>query len=348
MDVFDYADELEYGELHLKADPETGLRAIVAIHDLRRGPAIGGCRFLEYDTSDDAIRDAMRLGRGMTYKAAIADLPHGGAKSVLIRPPEMTDQQRYEMFRSFGSYVDSLGGDYITAEDSGTNVADMNTIGEETEHVLGRETEEGGSGDPSPATATGVRRGIEAAVRYKYGRGSLDGLTVAIQGVGHVGYPLAEQLDERGVDLVVTDVDDHAVERCVSEFGARAVGTDEIFDVDCDIFAPCALGAVLNDETIPRLGCDIVAGSANNQLADQRHDVQLRERDILYAPDYLINSGGLIYVAAYYADSAVDSVDEKIEGIYETMLQIFDRADTDDEPTGLVTDRIAEERLAAS
>jgi len=345
MDLFEYADALDYGELHLKDDPETGLRAIVAIHSLELGPAIGGCRLNSYETTDDALQDVMRLGRGMTYKAAIVGLPHGGAKSVVIRPAEMTDTQRRRMFEEFGKFVDSLGGDYITAEDVGTTVEDMNIIHDQTGHVLGRGSGEGGAGDPSPYTAVGVRRGIEAAAKYRYDRETLQGLTVAIQGVGHVGYHLAEELDERGVDLIVTDIDEKAMERCVAEFGAESVAPEKIFDADCDIFAPCALGAVLNDETIPRLSCDIVAGSANNQLEAARHDGMLRDHGILYAPAYLINAGGLIYVAAFYDNNDIDEASDKIDAIYDQLLEVFQRADADEMPTQHVTDRIVEERL---
>jgi leucine dehydrogenase len=345
MDLFDYADELDYGELHFKVNPETGLHAIVAIHDLTLGPAIGGCRFIEYDTTDDAIRDAMRLGRGMTYKAAITNLPHGGAKSVLVRPDNLDPEQRVDIIDEFGEFVDSLDGDYITAEDSGTSVEDMNRIGEKTDYVLGRGPDKGGSGDPSPHTATGVRRGLEAAVKFDLGRDDLDGLTVAIQGVGAVGYHLAKQLHERGVNLVVTDINQRPIDRCVDEFGAEAVGTDEIYGVDCDIFAPCALGAILNDETIPQLSCDIVAGSANNQLAESRHDAQLMERGITYAPDYLVNAAGLIYVASFYSGEGSEAAAERIDGIYDTMLEILERAESEGKPTGHVTNQIAEERI---
>lgn len=346
MDIFEYADELQYGSLHLKIVPELDLRAVVAVHSLELGPAIGGCRFTSYETSDDAIRDAMRLGRGMTYKAAITGLPHGGAKTVMMRPDrELTPEHRRRMFEEFGRFVESLDGDYVTAEDVGTTVDDMEAIHEHTDHVLGRDSESGGAGDPSPYTAIGVRRGIQAAVYHTYGREALDGLTVAIQGVGSVGYHLAEELDERGVDLIVTDVDEQAVARCVESFGAEAVDPEAIFDVDCDILAPCALGAVLNDETIPRLKCDIVAGSANNQLEQSHHDEMLRERGILYAPDYAINAGGLIYVAKFYPGNDIEEASEKIDGIYGQMLEIFDRADANDVPTSEVTDRIVEERL---
>ncbi|MFP4598364.1 MAG: Leu/Phe/Val dehydrogenase [Persicimonas sp.] len=345
MDLFEYATELEYGELHLKSNPRTGLRAIVALHNLQMGPAIGGCRFIEYDSTDDALQDVMRLARGMTYKAAITNLPHGGGKSVLIRPPNMSDQQRREIFEEFGEFIDSLGGQYITAEDSGTTVEDMNVIHEQTDHVLGYAADAGGSGDPSPVTARGVRHGVEAAVKYQYDRNDLEGLRVAVQGVGNVGYYLASELHELGAELIVTDIDQDALERCADETGATVVEPDEIFGVDCDIFAPCALGAVINDDTLSQLTCDIVAGAANNQLAEDRHGEILRDRGILYAPDYVINAGGLIHVAADYAGQDGDWARTETEGIFDTLIEIFERADADNLPTGVVADRIVEEKL---
>lgn len=346
VDLFEYAENLRYGELHLKVDPEIELRAIVAVHNLQRGPAIGGCRFIEYPSSDDALRDAMRLARGMTYKAAITRLDHGGGKAVIVRPPGLDPDQRREVFETFGRFVDTLGGDYVTCEDSGTTVGDMNVIHEHTDHVLGYAAEEGGSGDPSPVTAFGVRRGIEAAVDHRYGRTDLSGLHVAIQGVGSVGYHLADELHERGAELTVTDVDDEAVERCEREFGAESTEPDAIFDVDCDVFAPCALGAVLDDDTIPRLDCDIVAGAANNQLADpDRHAGALRDRDILYAPDYAINAGGLINVAQEYAGYDRDAAMEKADRIHQTIAEILERSDDEDRSPHVVANRIVEEML---
>lgn len=346
MDLFDYADELQYGELHLEADPTLGLRSIVAIHNLNLGPAIGGCRFIEYDTSEEALRDAMRLGRGMTYKAALAGLDHGGGKAVIMRPKNLDEDQRRRIFEEFGGFVDSLAGDYVTCEDSGTTVGDMNVVKDQTEHVLGYGKDEGGSGDPSPVTAYGVRRGIEAAAQFKFGDDNLDGVHVAIQGVGSVGYYLARELDELGANLTVTDVDDSAISRCVEEFGAEAVQPDAIFEVDCDIFAPCALGAVINDKTIPRLKCDVVAGAANNQLKNEdRHDVALKERGILYAPDYAINAGGLINVAEEFTGYDRESAMSKTKEIYGTMHEIYERAEAEDDTTANVADRIAEERV---
>ncbi len=346
VDLFEYADELRYGEMHLDVDPDLGYHAIVAIHNTQRGPAIGGCRFIEYESTDDALRDAMRLARGMTYKSAITGLDHGGGKAVIVRPPELTASQRESIFERFGAFIDGFDGRYVTCEDSGTLVSDMNLVHGETDHVLGYDTAQGGSGDPSPVTAFGVRRGLEAAVHHRYSRNTLEGLHVAIQGVGSVGYYLADELDERGADLTVADVDQSAVNMCVEQFDANVVEPDAIYDVDCDIFAPCALGAVLNDETIPRLRCDIVAGAANNQLADEhRHARQLDERGILYAPDYAINAGGLINVAEEYRGYDRDRALDQAGDIYETMHQIFERSEIENRPTAEIADRIVEEML---
>jgi len=345
VDLFNYADHLQYGELHLKADANVGLRAIVAIHNLKFGPAIGGCRFIEYDSSQDALRDAMRLARGMSYKAAISGLPHGGGKAVIMRPQGLDEEQREALFAEYGKFIDTLGGRYITCEDSGTRVSDMNIVKDQTDHVLGYDPESGSSGDPSPLTAFGVRRGIEAAAHFKYGRDDLEGLKIAIQGVGHVGYYLARELDELGAELTVTDINEEAVIRCRDEFGADAVKPDEIYGVECDIFAPCALGAILNDTTIPQLRCDIVAGASNNQLLEDRHGAFLKEREILYAPDYAINAGGLINVAVEYEGYDADKVRQKVSGIYDTMMGIFERGEADDLPMDVVADRIVEEKL---
>lgn len=345
MDLFDFADDLHFGEIHLKNDPDTGLRAIVGLHSLALGPAIGGCRFYDYPDSDAALKDVLRLSRGMSYKAAISRLPHGGGKSVIIKPKGLDDDRRRELFASFGQFVDSLGGDYLTAEDVGTTVDDMNVVRRQTENVLGYDPGAGGSGDPSPFTALGVRRGIEAAAKFQWDRDDMEGVHVAIQGVGSVGYYLAKELHKLGAELTVTDIDEQAVQACVDEFGAQSVDTDAIYDVDCDIFAPCALGAVVNDETISRFQCEIIAGSANNQLAEPRHGVALRKQNILYAPDYAINAGGLINVAQEYRGYDEQSARRKTAAIYDTMLEIFERADAEGVSTHRVTNRIAEERI---
>ncbi len=347
MDLFEVASDLHFGEVHLKHDPDTGLRAIIAVHDLTLGPAIGGCRLHEYPDSNAAILDALRLARGMTYKAAISKLPHGGGKSVIMRPPGLEEQgpRRRKLFNSFGSFIDHLDGNYITAEDVGTCVADMNAIRENTDQVLGYDPDSGGSGDPSPYTAFGVRRGIEAAAYVRWGREDLEGLHIAIQGVGSVGYHLAEELDELGATLTVTDVNEEAVERCVDEFGAHSVAPDAIYDVECDIFAPCALGAIINDDTVPRLNCEVVAGSTNNQLAEARHGVALRERDILYAPDYAINAGGLINVAQEHRGYDAQLARKKAARIYDTIVEVLERAKRENLPSNLVANRIVEEKL---
>ncbi len=345
MDLFEFADDLQFGNIHIKNDPKTGLQAIVAIHNLKLGPAIGGCRFIEYPDSNAAIRDALRLARGMTYKAAISDLPHGGGKAVIIRPPQFAEEDRDSLFESYGQFVDSLAGRYITCEDSGTSVNDMNTVRQNTEHVLGFNPDDGSSGDPSPYTAFGVRRGIEAAAKFRWQRDDLQGLHVAIQGLGSVGYFLAKELHELGVRLTVTDIDPSAVNRCVQEFDAHFVEPDAISDVTCDIFAPCALGGAINDDTLPRLRCEVVAGAANNQLYEARHGALLKERGILYAPDYAINAGGLINVAQEFRGYDADAARRTTSAIFETMLQIFKRADQEGVPTHLVADRIVEERI---
>ena len=344
MGVFESMAQYDYGALHLRRDAATGLQAIVAIHDNRLGPALGGCRFIHYETEEDGIVDALRLARGMTYKAAIAGLNHGGGKSVIIRPRKSFD--RAALFRAFGRFLGELGGLYITAEDSGTSVEDMEIIRSATKYVTGVKPENGGSGDPSPFTALGVRRGIEACVKFAYGRESLDGLSVAVQGIGHVGYRLCEELHALGAKLIVADVDPLKAERAQREFGATVVALDEISSVECDIYAPCALGSALNDHTVPRLRCRIVAGAANNQLAEPKHGADLMHRGILYAPDYAINGGGLINVAQEVAGYDAKVSKEKTMRIYDTILEIAERAKADMAPTSLIADRMAEERLA--
>lgn len=348
MDLFDVAKDLHFGEVHIKHDPATGLQAIVAIHDLKLGPAIGGCRLFEYPDSDAAVHDALRLARGMSYKAAISNLPHGGGKAVIIKPANFDELDRRALFKAFGRFVDSLGGSYITCEDVGTRVEDMDAVRSETEQVLGFDPEQGSSGDPSPFTAFGVRRGIEAAAKFRWDRDDLQDLHVAIQGLGSVGYYLAQELHELGAQLTVTDIDDAAIQRCVDEFDAEAVGPDEIFAVDCDVFAPCALGSPINDKTLPTLQCAVIAGAANNQLAEKRHGVELREREIVYVPDYAINAGGLINVAQEFRGYDEQTARRKTAAIYETIIEILERSARESLPTNLVANRVVEERLYGS
>ncbi len=344
MDLFGKLRAYDYGEVHFKLDKATGLRAIVAIHDTRLGPALGGCRFIPYDSDEAALVDALRLARGMTYKAALAGLAHGGGKSVIMRPSSHFD--RVALFRAFGKFLEDMRGHYITAEDSGTGLEDMEVIRTVTKNVTGVDPSHGGSGDPSPFTALGVRRGIEAAVKFKLGKDTLAGMTVAVQGVGHVGYCLCKELHAAGAKLIVADVDGLKAERCAREFAAKTVPIDQIAYVECDVFAPCALGAGLNDQTIPNLRTPIVAGAANNQLAEVRHGDDLHARGILYAPDYAINAGGLVNVAQEVKGYDAKISREKTLQIYDTMMEIFDRSKKLGAPTHKVADMLVEEKLA--
>src|SRR6185503_13276843 len=345
MDVFGKLSAYDFGEVHFKLDKATQLRAIVAIHDSRLGPALGGCRFIEYDTDEAAYVDALRLARGMTYKAALAGLAHGGGKSVIIRPKQRFD--RVALFRAFGRFIEDLRGHYITAEDSGTGLEDMEIIRTQTKHVTGIDPSHGGSGDPSPFTALGVRRGIEACVKHKLGKDSLKDVHVAVQGVGHVGYHLCKELHAAGAKLTVADIDKLKSERAKREFGADVVEIGKIAEVECDVFAPCALGAGINDDTVPHLKARIVAGAANNQLAEPRHGDDLHARGILYAPDYAINAGGLVNVAQEAKGYDAKAARDKTLKIYDTIWEICDRSKKLVAPTYKVADLMAEERLAA-
>jgi leucine dehydrogenase len=344
MDLFGHLKAYDYGEVHFKHDKASGLKAIVAIHDSRLGPALGGCRFLPYDTDEAAVIDALRLARGMTYKAAITGLAHGGGKSVLIRPKAHFD--RVAMFRAFGKFIDDLGGHYITAEDSGTGLEDMDVIRTVTKHVTGVSPGAGGSGDPSPFTALGVRRGIEACVKFKLKKDSLEGVHVAVQGVGHVGYYLCKELHAMGAAISVADVDPLKSERAQREFGAKIVPLEDVFSIECDVIAPCALGSAMNDVSIPKIKAKIVAGAANNQLAEPRHGDDLHARGILYAPDYAINAGGLVNVAQEVLGYDAGKSREKTMHIYNTIFEIADRSAKTGTPTYRIADTIVEEKLA--
>src|SRR5438105_6309011 len=288
MPLFETIAGMGHEQLVLCQDAASGYRGIIAIHSTVLGPALGGTRFWSYASDDEAIVDALRLARGMTYKNAVAGLNLGGGKSVIIGDNKTTSREL--LFRAHGRFVDSLGGRYVTAEDVGTSTGDMDFVHMETDYVAGLA---GASGDPSPVTAHGVFRAIQASARYTWGSDALDGRTVAIQGCGNVGHNLALELVRAGAKLVVTDIDPERVNRVAHETGARAVATDDIYSQAADIFAPCALGAVINDQTIPRLKVQIVAGAANNQLLADRHGDELEARGILYAPDYVANAGGV-------------------------------------------------------
>ena len=335
--------------LHFAQDPRSGLKAIIAVHSTVLGPGLGNIRMWPYKSMEEAIVDALRLAQGMTYKAAAAGLNLGGGKAVIVGDPKTAKSEA--LFRAFGRYVDSLGGLYITAEDVGTDMEDMEIILTETRWVTGVSPAHGGSGDPSSVTAYGVVQGMKAAARWEFGDGAdtvLDGKSVAIQGLGSVGLFLAKYLRDEGVKLFGCDIDPKATAQAESEYGVEIVPPDDIYDVDCDIFAPCALGAVLNDATIPRLKCKIIAGAANNQLQDgERHGRELNDRAILYAPDFVINAGGLINVyneltGAYNQERAL----RMTRGIYLNLMRVFQIAKTEGVPTAVAGDRVAEERIA--
>jgi len=340
MEIFELMAEHDHEQVVFGSEPAAGFRGIIAIHNTRLGPALGGTRFWNYNSDAEAIRDVLRLSRGMTYKAAAAGLNLGGGKSVIIGDPKM--QRREMIMRAHGRFVETLKGRYITAEDVGTSVEDMDYVHMETEYVTGLA---GRSGDPSPVTAYGAYRGIKAAAKAKFGNDSLDGLTVAVQGVGHVGYYLCEDLAAEGAKLVVTDIDEERVKRVVDEFGAKAVASDKIYGVDAEIFAPCALGAIVNDETLPKFKFQVIAGAANNQLAEERHGEELMKKEILYAPDYVINAGGLINVYGELNAWSPERAKRKAGEIYDTLGQLFDLAKEQGIPTSQAADRLAERRI---
>lgn len=333
FDFFEQARAQRFGEVYFKYDEATGLKAIIAIHNTNLGPALGGTRCLPYGSSNMALRDVMRLARGMSYKSAFFNLPYGGGKGVLIRPPRIVDRKAY--FESYGEFIEHLGGRFITAVDSGTQVSDMDFIAHTTRYVVSTSL---GHGDPSPYTAQGIALGIEAAAKVVFDRDDLQGLHVAIQGVGNVGYHLAKELHQRGARLTVCDVNPAAAQRCADEFGAAVVGEDRIYAVDCDIFSPCALGGVINDETVGLLKAKAVCGAANNQLEEERHGEALHNRGILFAPDYVANAGGLLH--AVPGDKS--GLREQIAGIYDALIDIFQRSKRSDEPCHTIADRIAE------
>ena len=342
FDVFTLLAQHEHEQVSLYYDPSTGYRGIIAIHSTVLGPALGGTRFWHYASDQEALIDSLRLARGMTYKAAVAGLNLGGGKSVIIGDHRTT--RREALFRAHGRHVESLKGRYITAEDVGTSTADMEYIKAETNHVTGLI---GKSGDPSPVTAYGVYRGIKACARYRYGSDSLTGKHVALQGCGSVGYHLARLLSAEGASITCTDIDPQRVKRVVEECGATAVGADDIYGVRAEIFAPCALGAVINDATLSRLVVEIVAGAANNQLAEDRHGDLLEQRQITYAPDYVINGGGLINVNAELHGWAPERARSKAGEIYDTILRVFEIAREEGIPSYRAADRLAEQRIAA-
>lgn len=343
MEIFSYMEKYDYEQLVMCQDKASGLKAIIAIHDTTLGPALGGARMWTYNSEAEAIEDALRLARGMTYKSAAAGLNLGGGKAVIIGDPRKDKNEA--MFRALGRFIQGLNGRYITAEDVGTTVADMDLIHEETNFVTGISPAFGSSGNPSPVTAYGVYVGMKATAKQAFGDDSLEGKTIAVQGVGNVSYNLCKYLHEEGAKLIVTDINKEAVQRAVEQFNAKAVDINDIYSVECDIFSPNALGAVLNDETIPQFKCRVIAGAANNVLKEEHHGDMLYEQGFYYAPDYVINAGGVINVADELLGYNRDRAMKKVEGIYQNIEKVFEISKRDGIPTYLAADRMVEERI---
>lgn len=335
--ISDERDANGYERVVAATDEEAGYRAIVAIHSTALGPALGGARLWNYASDAEARTDALRLARGMTYKNALAGLPFGGGKSVIIGDARAIDREK--VFRAHGRLVETFAGAYITAEDVNTSPADMEFVRRETTHVGGLA---GRSGDPSPVTAHGVLRAILAAAKFRWDSIDLSTRTVALQGCGHVGHHLARELKDAGTRLLVTDVDEEKARRVAAELEATYVAPAEIYDARADIFAPCALGGVLNDETIPRLACEIVAGAANNQLLEARHADALAARGILYAPDYVANAGGVINGTIELLGWEPERARRKVQAIYNTLLEIFAAAEANRMTPARAADKLAE------
>ncbi len=343
MDIFGMPDFDDHELVVFGRDAKTGLRSIIAVHSTALGPAAGGCRMWPYGSTVEAITDVLRLSRGMSYKNALAGLPFGGGKAVIIG--DSRTAKTPELLDAYGRFLDSLGGRYVTAEDVGTTITDMEQVARRTRYVSGV-GRAGAGGDPGPRTALGVYLGIRAAVRFRLGRSDLKGLTVAVQGVGGVGYHLCRLLAAEGVRLRVADIRPAAVERVRDELGATSVAPESVLLEDVDVFAPCALGAILNSQTIPLLRARIVAGAANNQLADDKDGHALQLAGVTYAPDYVINAGGIISVAREYLGDATESqVTAEIHGIPARLTEIFERARRERQPTSSIADAMARERM---
>jgi len=341
MAVFDHPEFDEHESLHYVQDPDAGLMAIIAIHSTALGPAAGGCRRWQYASDENALTDALRLSRGMTYKNAIAGLPFGGGKAVILANDLAPKSAR--MFRAFGREVESLNGRYITAEDVGVSVEDMREVQQETQFVSGLpQSGDSAGGDPSPWTALGVFLGIEAAVEAKLGVGSVKDLSVAVQGVGHVGLHLCRLLHEAGAKLVVADVNGDNLQQVKDEMPVSEISPTDVLYADVDVLAPCALGNILTSVTIPKLRASVIAGAANNQLATTEDGMRLAERRILYAPDYVVNAGGIISVAReFLGQSCEDEVRAEVNRIPERMRAIFNAAQESGQPTNDVADELA-------
>lgn len=340
-DIFKLTQDYEFGEIYFKNCQRTGMQAIIAIHSTKLGPALGGCRFVNYDSTEQAIVDALRLGQGMSYKAAMANLPLGGGKAVIIKPKHEFSREEYML--SFGSFVESLNGRYITALDSGTELSDMDIIATRTSFLASRSEY---FGDPSPHTVDGVIEGIKAACHVKYGSDNLSNLTMAIQGLGHVGYGVAKILTDAGVKLYVADADDHKAKSISEELKQTLVAPSEIHAMPCHVYVPCALGGIINPQTIDALKCDIIAGAANNQLLNIDMAHVLHQRNIFYVPDYIINAGGLVFAAGRYLKYSDAEIDNGIKAIYQRVIDIYLRSVNENTPPSLIIDQIAKAKVA--
>lgn len=333
-----------YEKVVYAEEATTGLKAIIAVHNTALGPACGGIRMLPYASRDEAMFDVLRLSKGMSYKSALAGIGFGGGKSVIVGDPKAKTK---ELFQAFGDFVGTFEGLYIAAKDMNIANADLAAAKSHTKWVLGVEGEPGSSGDPSPVTARGVFRAMEATWETITGSRKLNGVKVAMQGVGHVGHPLAKHLKEAGAELVVTDIDQKALERAQKDFGAKVVGLEEIYDVACDIFSPGARGGVLNPQTIPRLKCRAVVGCANNQLLTEEDGYALQKKGILYGPDFAVNSGGIINIFVEYEGYEEKKALAKADYIYTTMREVYDRSQKTGKPPFVIADTLAEERMNA-
>ena len=346
MTVFGHSDFHDHEQVVHVRDRDSGLRAIIAVHDTTLGPGVGGCRMFDYANDEEALYDVLRLSRGMTYKSALAGLPFGGGKSVIIGDPRKDKSQA--LLHAMGEFVDSLGGRYVAAEDSGMGVADVKTMGQRTAHVSGIQESTENGGDPSPTTAYGVYLGIRTAVQYRLGADSMKDLRVAIQGLGNVGFHLAGLLVADGATVYGADVNEDNLRRAVDAHGVEIVSTDDILVQEADVFAPCALGAVLDAQTVDSLRVGIVAGAANNQLAEEQQADHLWDRGILYCPDFLINAGGIIDVYHQRAGSDRGVMREHVDRIEANLQEILFRSDRAGRSPHLVAEELAEEYLAAA
>ncbi|MDZ7889668.1 MAG: Glu/Leu/Phe/Val dehydrogenase dimerization domain-containing protein [Pseudomonas sp.] len=337
--MFGIMEATRLESLHVTQDPATGLQAIIAMHSTRLGPALGGCRYLTYSDTHSAVADAARLAQSMSYKAALAGLPFGGGKAVILRPAHVPN--RGALFEAFGRFIETLNGRYITAVDSGTKSEDMDCIAQYTQHVTSTRS----AGDPSPHTAMGVFAGIRASAMARLGSDDLQGLRIAVQGLGQVGYALAEQLAAAGAELLVSDLDPGRVLLAVEQLGAQAVRHEELAATPCDIFVPCGLGGVLDQATVAHLHCAVVAGAANNQLASPEVAELLEARGILYAPDYVINSGGLIYVALQHQGAELPAITAHLARIGQRLTDIYAQAQAQNRSPARVAAQQAEALL---